>query len=182
MGFEPNQHLSWVESVNEFTEQMRNALEEAKAALVKSKDDMARYYNQRWTPALDYKPSDVHRILLYMENHYFYISIPSSSIYSVLMKQLYKCPRTHKHYTSSIRCHSSLRLEPVSLTLLSEDTTVHLPLLPPPPTVPDTSLHTNDHSPTYVSDLRVRPTWLAYISTLRVQLSDHIIILIIYLR
>ena len=37
---------------------------------------------------------------------------------------------------------------------LSEDTTVHLPLLPPPPTVPDTSLHTNDHSPTYVSDLR----------------------------
>ena len=80
-------------------------------------------------------------------------------------------------------------------TLLSEDTTVHLPLLPPPPTVPDTSLHTNDRSltyksdlhvqptcPTYVSDLRVRPTWLAYVSTLRVQLSDHIIILIIYLR
>ena len=78
---------------------------------------------------------------------------------------------------------------------LSEDTTVHLPLLLPPPTVPDTSLHTNDHSPTYVSDLRVqpmcptyvsdlrvRPTWLAYVSTLRVQLSDHIIILIIYLR
>ena len=83
---------------------------------------------------------------------------------------------------------------------MSEDTTVHLPLLPPPPTVPDTSLHTNgqttanywkpDRSPTYVSDLRVRPTcltyvrstWPAYVSTLRVQLSDHFIILIIYLR
>ena len=78
---------------------------------------------------------------------------------------------------------------------LSEDTTVHLPLLPPPPTVPDTSLHTNDCSltyksdlrvrptcPTYVSNLHVRPTWLAYVSTLCVQLSDHIIILIIYLR
>ena len=37
---------------------MKNTLEEAKAALVKSKDDMARYYNQRWTPALDYRPGD----------------------------------------------------------------------------------------------------------------------------
>ena len=77
-------------------------------------------------------------------------------------------------------------------TKLSEDTTVHLPLLPPPPTVPDTSLHTNDwtsancqrpdRSPTYVSDLRVQPTCQAYVSILRVQLSDHIINLIIYLR
>ena len=48
-------------------------------------------------------------------------------------------------------------------TNLSEDTTVHLPLLPSPPTVPDTSLHTND----YESDLRVRPTWLTYVSDLR---------------
>ena len=102
MGFEPNQHPSWVELVNEFTERMRNTLEEAKAALVKSKDDMARYYNQRWTPAPDYKPSDAHRILLYMENHYFYISIPSSSLYSVLVKRLYECQRTHEHYMSSI--------------------------------------------------------------------------------
>ena len=37
---------------------MKNTLEEAKAALVKSKDDMVRYYNQRRTPALDYKPGD----------------------------------------------------------------------------------------------------------------------------
>ena len=29
---------------------------------------------------------------------------------------------------------------------LSEDTTIHLPLLLPPPTVPDTSLHTNDRT------------------------------------
>ena len=58
MGFEPNQHPSRIESVNEFTERMKNTLEEAKAALVKSKDDMARHYNQRWTPALDYRPGD----------------------------------------------------------------------------------------------------------------------------
>ena len=37
---------------------MKNTLEEAKAALVKSKDDMARYYNQRRTPAPDYRPGD----------------------------------------------------------------------------------------------------------------------------
>jgi len=58
MGFEPNQPPSKVESVNEFTERMRTTLDEAKAALVKSKDDMARYYNQRRTPAPDYKPGD----------------------------------------------------------------------------------------------------------------------------
>jgi hypothetical protein len=37
---------------------MRNTLEEAKAALVKSKDDMARYYNQRRSAAPKYKPGD----------------------------------------------------------------------------------------------------------------------------
>ena len=58
MGFEPNQHTSRIESVNEFTERMKNTLEEAKAALVKSKDDMVRYYNQRWIPAPDYRPGD----------------------------------------------------------------------------------------------------------------------------
>ena len=58
MGFEPDQPPSSVESVNEFKEQMENALKEAKAALVKSKDDMAKYYNRRWTPAPDYQPGD----------------------------------------------------------------------------------------------------------------------------
>ena len=38
---------------------MKNTLEEAKAALAKSKDDMAKYYNQKQTPALDYQPSDM---------------------------------------------------------------------------------------------------------------------------
>jgi transposase InsO family protein len=47
MGFEPNQRKSHLESVNEFKEHMEAALEEAKAALTKSKDDMAKYYNRR---------------------------------------------------------------------------------------------------------------------------------------
>ena len=58
MGFEPDQRPSQVESVNEFTEQMKNTLEEAKAALAKSKDDMARYYNQKRSMAPKYAPRD----------------------------------------------------------------------------------------------------------------------------
>ena len=45
MGFEPGQQKSHLETVNKFKEWMEGALEEAKAALAKSKDDMAKYYN-----------------------------------------------------------------------------------------------------------------------------------------
>ena len=58
MGFEPNQPWSHLESVNEFKECMEDALEETKAALTKSKDDVARYYNWKQTPSSDYKPGD----------------------------------------------------------------------------------------------------------------------------
>ena len=46
MGFEPDQPDSHVETVNEFKDHMEASLEEAKSALAKAKDDMARYYNQ----------------------------------------------------------------------------------------------------------------------------------------
>ena len=42
MGFEPGQWKSHLETVNEFKEWMEGALEEGKAALAKSKDDMAK--------------------------------------------------------------------------------------------------------------------------------------------
>ena len=58
MGFEPDQCWSHLESINEFKEQMEDALKEAKAALVKSKDDMAKYYNWKRTLAPDYQPGD----------------------------------------------------------------------------------------------------------------------------
>jgi len=58
MGFEPQQP-SQLESVNEFTDWMKLALEEAKAALSKAKDDMARYYNQRRLPSPTYKLGDM---------------------------------------------------------------------------------------------------------------------------
>jgi len=43
MGFEPHQPPSRVEAVNEFTNRMKDTLKEAKSALAKAKDDMARY-------------------------------------------------------------------------------------------------------------------------------------------
>jgi hypothetical protein len=45
MGFEPNTEPLPKETANEFVDQMKSTLEEARAALQKSKDDMARYYN-----------------------------------------------------------------------------------------------------------------------------------------
>ena len=51
MGFEPNQRPSKLEAVNEFADRMKSTLDKARTALSKSKDDMARYYNQRRTPA-----------------------------------------------------------------------------------------------------------------------------------
>jgi len=58
MGFELHQPPSKVEAVNEFTDHMKDMLEEAKAALAKVKDDMTRYYNQWRTPALTYAPGN----------------------------------------------------------------------------------------------------------------------------
>ena len=37
---------------------MKDTLDEAKAALVKSKDEMAKYYDRKRTPAPDYQPGD----------------------------------------------------------------------------------------------------------------------------
>jgi hypothetical protein len=58
MGFEPGQCRSCLESVNKFKDRMNEALEEAKAALRKSKDDMAKYYDRNCTSAPDYQPGD----------------------------------------------------------------------------------------------------------------------------
>jgi len=55
MGFEPDQPGSCVESVNEFKDWMKDTLEEAKAALAKSKDDITLYYNRKQSLALEFK-------------------------------------------------------------------------------------------------------------------------------
>jgi hypothetical protein len=45
MGFKPHQPLLHLESVNKFKERMEESLSEAKAALVKAKDNMSTHYN-----------------------------------------------------------------------------------------------------------------------------------------
>jgi hypothetical protein len=51
MGFEPNQCSLKLEAINEFADRMKSLLDEARAALAKSKEDMVGYYNQHRTPA-----------------------------------------------------------------------------------------------------------------------------------
>ena len=58
MGFKPHQVESQLETVNEFWDQMDSTLVEAKSALAKAKDDMAQYYNQHQTLALEYQIRD----------------------------------------------------------------------------------------------------------------------------
>jgi len=58
MGFEPRQNHSNLETVNEFMERMRIAIEEAKSAIHKAQEDMKRYYDRRRTPAPVFNPGD----------------------------------------------------------------------------------------------------------------------------
>ena len=79
-----------------------------------------------------------------------------------------RTPQSDSHY-SRYSCH--LQQSPIHPSTQTTE---------PPPAARDPTV-VWPTCPTYVSDLRVRPTWLAYVPTLRVQLSDHIINLIIYL-
>jgi len=58
MGFEPRQRPTRNESVQEFVDRMKAAEDEAKSALAKAKDDMAKYYNRHRNPAPEYHPGD----------------------------------------------------------------------------------------------------------------------------
>ena len=58
MGFKPRQNHSDLETVNEFMERMRMAIEEAKSAICKAQDDMKRYYDHRRTPVPVFQPGN----------------------------------------------------------------------------------------------------------------------------
>ena len=58
MGFEPWQNSSGLETVNEFTERMRMAINKAKSTIHKAQDDMKRYYDRRRTLALVFNPGN----------------------------------------------------------------------------------------------------------------------------
>jgi len=75
MGFEPHQPPSHFKAVNEFTDRMKDTLEEAKSALAKAKDDMAWYYNRCRSPASSFSPDD----MVYLDSEEQGILILSSS-------------------------------------------------------------------------------------------------------
>jgi hypothetical protein len=50
MGFNPVEHSSNIEVVNNFVDHMKDTLSKAHAVLVKPKDDVAHYYNHHWEP------------------------------------------------------------------------------------------------------------------------------------
>jgi len=58
MGFKPAQSPTKGEAVSEFVNCIKDTLSEAQAALAKSKEDMARYYNQRRMPFLMFAVGD----------------------------------------------------------------------------------------------------------------------------
>jgi hypothetical protein len=138
MGFEPNQRRSHLESVNEFTDRMKDTLEEAKAALVKSKDDMAKYYDRNRTPAPDYKPGDK----VYLDASDIRTTRPSKKLSH---RRLGPFPVVKKVGNSAYRLRlppSMSRLHPVfnvvKLTLAPEDPIEgRQPHPPPPPEIVD---------------------------------------------
>jgi len=76
MGFEPHQPPSRFEVVNEFMDQMKDTLEEAKSALAKAKDDMAQYYNRRHSPTPSFSPSD----MVYLDSKDIQTTCPSKKL------------------------------------------------------------------------------------------------------
>jgi transposase InsO family protein len=58
MGFEPLSNPSKIESVNEFKERMKSALEEARSALIKAQEQMKTYYDRRRLPTPNFQPGD----------------------------------------------------------------------------------------------------------------------------
>ena len=135
MGFELDQRQSKVESVNEFKTRTEAALEEAKTALVKSKDDMAKYYDRRRTSAPEYQPGDK----VFLDASDIHTTRPSRKLSH---RRLGPFPVVKKVRNGAYRLHlppSMSRLHPifnvVKLTLAPED-----PIpgrRPPPPPLPE---------------------------------------------
>jgi hypothetical protein len=74
---------------------MRSTLEEAKAALVKSKDDMSRYYNQRRIPAPEFRPGDK----VYLDGTDITSTVPFKSIRQSHVTGPSKSPKFHRCHT-----------------------------------------------------------------------------------
>ena len=115
---------------------MEDTLNKAKAALVKSKDNMAKYYDWRRTPALEYQPRD----RVYLDTSDIHTTRPS---WKLSHQRLGPVIRKVRNGTYRLCLPPSMsRLHPVfnvvKLTLAPEDPVPGQCLRPPPlPHVPE---------------------------------------------
>jgi len=133
MGFEPHQPPSRVEAVNEFADWMKSTLEEARSALAKAKDNMARYYNQRRAPAPTSTPGDK----VYLDSSDIHTTRPSRKLsHRHLGPYRVKCRVGRYAYRLALP-HSMRRLHPVfnivKLTLAPPDPIAGRRTTAPPP-------------------------------------------------
>jgi len=133
MGFEPHQPPSQVEAVNEFTDRMKDTLEEAKSALAKAKDDMAQYYNRRRSPVPTFSPGDK----VYLDSEDIQTTRPSKKL-SHRRLGPYPVDRHVGKYAYRLILPPPIRrphpvFNVVKLTLASDDPIVRRRRNPPPP-------------------------------------------------
>ncbi|HWN07996.1 MAG TPA: reverse transcriptase domain-containing protein [Pyrinomonadaceae bacterium] len=133
MGFEPEQPPSRFETVNEFTNRMKDTLEEAKSALVKAKDDMTRYYNRRRSPTPNFNPGD----MVYLDSDDIHTTRPSKKLSHRRIGPYPVQKRVGKNAYRLSLPPSMKRLHPVfnvvKLSLASPDPIVGRHPDPPPP-------------------------------------------------
>jgi len=133
MGFELEQPPSRLEAVNEFTNRMRDTIEEAKSALAKAKDDMTRYYNRRRSPAPTFNPGD----MVYLDSEDIHTTRPSKKLSHRRIGPYPVERRVGKHAYRLSLPPSMRRLHPVfnvvKLSLASPDPIAGRHPEPPPP-------------------------------------------------
>jgi len=133
MGFEPHQPPSKVEAVNEFMDWIKDTLEEARSALAKAKDEMARYYNWRRTLAPMFSPGN----MVYLDSSNIHTTRPSRKLSHHRLGPYPVLRRIRKLAYHLILPPSMSRLHPVfnvvKLTLAPPDPILGRHWNPPPP-------------------------------------------------
>lgn len=137
MGFEPVRP-SKVEPVKDFVKNMQASWEEAKSAIIKAKDEMAKYYNRRRKPTPEFKVGDK----VWLDSSDIRTSRPSRKLSD---KWLGPFPVTEKVSPMAYRLKLPVSMKGihpvfpvVKLELRSEDPiTGRHPQPPPPPDIID---------------------------------------------
>ena len=79
---------------------MADMLMEAKAALLKSKDEMAKYYDQRQTPTPNYQPGDK----VYLDTSNIHMTRPSHKLSHKRLGPFSIVRKVGNGHTNSVSC------------------------------------------------------------------------------